>query len=846
MNNKKLVFVFGRFQVPTKGHAELIHFVTDLARRTGAEARVYTSQSHDKDKNPLPYELKLMFLRQLFPGVNIVQSPHKILWQILKEISDQGYDDVTLVTGADRVKLFKQTFLPHCKPRTDPTFDKSKNYGFKLKVISSGARKKGISGTDTRNLIKKGDFKAFLKVSATTNPALAKRIFDAAKTYMVEETVNEIRRPEWPQHIQSLKAAQSFRKMGLKAAVDKDPQTGTSYVNAVRSTKENPAPKDMYSVDAQDNKRSHFSATYHKKGMRVHSVSSHEPGLGSKMIDKGIDAAKTMRKERPTIDLHDQSPKTKERKGFLGLGGRKTFWDKKSENRKDVDWKIHENLNEDLSRKDFDKMLRRFVDFTCDHLKIKDTPEIEYKNPDDHGEQPSFGGYAPSNKKIIVMSKNRHPMDIFRTVAHELVHHKQNEDGRLGHSAEEGSTGSDIENEANSMAGIVMRHFGKAFPDTFTSSFVTEETIEEGVHDKALFKAVFLAGGAGSGKDFILKRCLEGHGLKELNSDQAYTYLLKKNNLSLKMPPEEHHERNIQRGRAKNITQSQKQLQLGGRNGVIINGTADDYNKMFHLKKEYENLGYETMMLFVGTSNKTSRNRNIERGKLGDREVPEDIRYKKWIGSHKNKERFRELFGADHFIFVDNSIDVRNAPPEIKSRIDSLHHAIWKKIHLWTTKPVNNQHAHQWKSNQRGYSISEMDELFDKMLNEQTVPKIRKKMKTPQIAGDRISDTLGKQTDYMNMGLPASDPIGVWSVKEETRKRFKERYGELAEAKIRDTVTNLRKTYKESMTDPFVGSMANVSATTGNDELGTNGVNMEREREKLSLFGKKKKRLNRT
>lgn len=691
MNNKKLVFVFGRFQVPTKGHAELIHFVTDLARRTGAEARVYTSHSHDKDKNPLPYELKLMFLRQLFPGVNIVQSPHKILWQILKEISDQGYDDVTLVTGADRVKLFKQTFLPHCKPRTDPTFDKSKNYGFKLKVISSGARKKGISGTDTRNLIKKGDFKAFLKVSATTNPALAKRIFDAAKTYMKEEV-----------------------------------------------------------------------------------------------------------------------------------------------------------LNEDLSRKDFDKMLRRFVDFTCDHLKIKDTPEIEYKNPDDHGEQPSFGGYAPSNKKIIVMSKNRHPMDIFRTVAHELVHHKQNEDGRLGHSAEEGSTGSDIENEANSMAGIVMRHFGKAFPDTFTSSFVTEETIEEGVHDKALFKAIFLAGGAGSGKDFILKRCLEGHGLKELNSDQAYTYLLKKNNLSLEMPPEEHHERNIQRGRAKNITHSKKQLHLGGRNGVIINGTADDYNKMFHLKKEYENLGYETMMLFVGTSNKTSRNRNIERGKLGDRKVPEDIRYKKWIGSHKNKERFRELFGADHFIFVDNSIDVRNAPPEIKSRIDSLHHAIWKKIHLWTTKPVNNQHAHQWKSNQRGYSISEMDELFDKMLNEQTVPKIRKKMKTPQIAGDRISDTLGKQTDYMNMGLPASDPIGVWSVKEETRKRFKERYGELAEAKIRDTVTNLRKTYKESMTDPFVGSMANVSATTGNDELGTNGVNMEREREKLSLFGKKKKRLNRT
>lgn len=691
MNNKKLVFVFGRFQVPTKGHAELINFVRDYARKTGAEARIYTSQSHDKDKNPLPYELKLMFLRQLFPGVNIVQSPHKILWHILREISDQGYDDVTLVTGADRVQLFKKTFLPYCKPRTDPTFNKKSDYGFKLKVISSGARKSGVSGTDTRNLIKKGDFEGFMKVAATQNKVLGKRIFDAAKTYMKEEV-----------------------------------------------------------------------------------------------------------------------------------------------------------LTEDLSRKNFDKMLRRFVDFTCDHLKIKDTPEIEYKNPDEHGEQPSFGGYAPSNKKIIVMSKNRHPMDIFRTVAHELVHHKQNEDGRLGHSAEEGSTGSDIENEANALAGVVMRHFGKANPDTFTQSFVTEETIEEGIHDKALFKAVFLAGGAGSGKDFILSRCLSGHGLKELNSDQAYTYLLKKNNLSLRMPPEEHHERNIQRGRAKNITHSQKKLQLGGRLGVIINGTADDYNKVFHLKKEYEDAGYETMMVFVGTSNKTSRNRNVERGKLGDREVPEDIRYQKWLGSHKNKERFRELFGADHFVFVDNSIDVRHAPPEIKSRIDSLHQAIWKKIHLWTIKPVNNQHAHQWKSNQKGYSISEMDELFDKMLNERTVPKIRKKMKQPQITGDRVGDTLGKQTDYMNMGNPPTDPIGVWSVKEETKKRFKERYGQLGEAKLRDTVSKLRKTYKESMTDPFTGSMATVSSTTGNDTLGTNGVDINAEREKLSLFGKKKKRLNRT
>ena len=50
---------------------------------------------------------------------------------------------------------------------------------------------------------------------------------------------------------------------------------------------------------------------------------------------------------------------------------------------------------------------------------------------------------------------------------------------------------------------------------------VFEEYLTEGVHDKGIFKAVFLAGGPGSGKDYILDNTLSGHGLTEINSDKA-------------------------------------------------------------------------------------------------------------------------------------------------------------------------------------------------------------------------------------------------------------------------------------------------------------------------------------
>jgi len=67
--------------------------------------------------------------------------------------------------------------------------------------------------------------------------------------------------------------------------------------------------------------------------------------------------------------------------------------------------------------------------------------------------------------------RNRHPIDIMRTLAHELVHYKQDVEHRIG--PDSGETGSPIENEANALAGQIMRRFDHENPQLFALSAVT-------------------------------------------------------------------------------------------------------------------------------------------------------------------------------------------------------------------------------------------------------------------------------------------------------------------------------------------------------------------------------------
>ena len=348
-------------------------------------------------------------------------------------------------------------------------------------------------------------------------------------------------------------------------------------------------------------------------------------------------------------------------------------------------------INETIDHKSFGPMLDAFVSFAADKLGIDTYPKIIL---DTNGMENSFAAYVPHSKDLIVSTKNRHPMDIFRSVSHEMVHLKQDNEGRIGDPAIAGETGSDIENEANAEAGKIMRWFAQENPKYFKLGYVTEENLNEGVYDPAIHKVVFLAGGSGSGKDFILKRTLQGHGLKEINSDKAFEHILKKHNLPLdmqSMSASQTHQKDILRDRAKMITKQNQSLALHGRHGLIINGTADDFVKIAHMKNHYEDHGYKTAMVFVDTSDEVSKQRNEKR----ERKVPEHIRKQKWTASQKNKEHFKAMFG-NNFHHIHNNHDYRTATPDEKGKMDADHQRIFKNIRAFTQEKNDNPVAKSW------------------------------------------------------------------------------------------------------------------------------------------------------
>ena len=247
------------------------------------------------------------------------------------------------------------------------------------------------------------------------------------------------------------------------------------------------------------------------------------------------------------------------------------------------------------------------------------------------------------------------------------------------------------EHHAKELYNDVRHHMG--VKESIDTSF--EELLFEGVHDKAIFKAVFLAGGPGSGKDYVLDNTLSGHGLTEINSDKALEYLMDKKGLDKTMPASEKIERDVTRGKAKSVTELRERLALYGRNGVIINGTGDDAEKIKRIKGRLEELGYDTSMIMVNTRDEVSAMRNVERGQRGGRTVPETIRKEKWQSVQNARVDLGKLFG-DKYIEFDNSEDLRSAHPDIVNAKKKELLDIYKQFQKFVSTPPKSKQAKEW------------------------------------------------------------------------------------------------------------------------------------------------------
>ena len=228
----------------------------------------------------------------------------------------------------------------------------------------------------------------------------------------------------------------------------------------------------------------------------------------------------------------------------------------------------------------------------------------------------------------------------------------------------------------------------------------------EGYKDPGIFKAVFLAGGPGSGKTYIAKGLfgipdrvnVSQTGMKMVNSDKELKYLLNKfgfgtdldslpdevfSNLTNPKDPKYSGLRDF----AKDLTGERRRLYQNGRLGMIIDGTGDDFKKIAAEKAELEKVGYDCYMVFVNTTLEVALERNEKR----DRVLPQKIVSDSHREVNQNIGGFQGIFGGSNFLIVDNNKDLDEEAG--KKRFNML---VKQGIGKFIRKPLKNKRGLSW------------------------------------------------------------------------------------------------------------------------------------------------------
>jgi hypothetical protein len=173
---------------PTIGHEKLANKIKEVARKENANPRIYLSHTQNPKKDPLSYNDKYRFATKAFGIVKRSQS--KQIFQILPEIEKEGFTDIIMVVGSDRIGEFDRVLQKY----------NGKDYNFNsIKTVSSGDRDpdaqgvEGMSGSKLRGVAVSGDEKTF-------KSGLASKLSDADKTKiynLVRKNLKEAIMNEW-------------------------------------------------------------------------------------------------------------------------------------------------------------------------------------------------------------------------------------------------------------------------------------------------------------------------------------------------------------------------------------------------------------------------------------------------------------------------------------------------------------------------------------------------------------------------------------------------------------------------------------------------------------------------
>ena len=159
-----VVFAWGRFNPPTIGHEKLLD---KLARVSANEMRVYISKSNDPQKNPLNPRQKLDYMKKIFPRYarKIMIPRTNIVIDIITDLYKEGYTNLKMVAGSDRVQEFKKLFTTYNDVKSRHGY-----YNFdSIEIINAGERDPdadgatGMSASKMRSAAKDNDLKSFEK-----------------------------------------------------------------------------------------------------------------------------------------------------------------------------------------------------------------------------------------------------------------------------------------------------------------------------------------------------------------------------------------------------------------------------------------------------------------------------------------------------------------------------------------------------------------------------------------------------------------------------------------------------------------------------------------------------------
>jgi cytidyltransferase-like protein len=294
------------------------------------------------------------------------------------------------------------------------------------------------------------------------------------------------------------------------------------------------------------------------------------------------------------------------------------------------------------------KHLKRYSPGTHFETSSKDKPSIFHHAAEAHKKGVTHLHVVVGSDRV---KEFKHSLNKYNGVkgAHGHYHFKKITVHSAGHrdpdaEGTEGMSGSKMRHHASTGN---YKEFKKGVPE-----HVPEHHAKELYHDtrkgmglheninRGLFKAIFVTGGPGSGKDIIIREAIPEGRAVELNATQAFDYLADKQKLSEK-------------------TNDFRREAIRNRGPLIINSPADSIDKINHIKEELEDLGYKTMMVFVNTTNEVSQERNTKLSRM----MVESIRYDKWLQAQKNKELFAESFRR--FIQIDNTGSLESIEEDI-------------------------------------------------------------------------------------------------------------------------------------------------------------------------------------